>query len=74
MDHIKNDQLFNLGLLASPKRFNVSITRAQALLIVVGNPYLLETDPYWEKMLSFCRVNKAYKGKQTIKFCVCVIA
>ena len=31
----------NLGFLSNPKRFNVSITRAQALLIIVGNPHVL---------------------------------
>lgn len=32
---------YYLGFLSNPKRFNVAITRAKALLIVVGNPHVL---------------------------------
>lgn len=32
-----------------PQRFNVAMTRAQALLIVVGDPRALRTDPIWNK-------------------------
>ncbi len=36
-----------IGLLGDKKLFNVSLTRAQALCIVVGNPASLYTDPLW---------------------------
>lgn len=36
-----DDEKHSLGFLSNPKRFNVAITRAKALLIVVGNPHLL---------------------------------
>jgi len=62
VEHIKSDQQYNLGFVASPKRFNVSATRAQALLVLVGNPYLLEKDRCWEKMLRYCTENQAYRG------------
>ncbi|XP_034270184.1 helicase MOV-10 [Pantherophis guttatus] len=56
------DEEFNLGFLNNPKRLNVSLTRAKALLIIVGNPITLSKDPYWNEFLEYCRVNKAWKG------------
>lgn len=35
------DVRHSVGFLSNPKRFNVAITRAQALLVVVGNPHVL---------------------------------
>ena len=40
-EYVNLDGQYRLGFLADPKRFNVAITRAQALLIVVGNPHIL---------------------------------
>ena len=38
---LRADSKHSLGFLTNPKRFNVAITRAQALLVVVGNPHVL---------------------------------
>ncbi|KAL2912277.1 hypothetical protein HK105_208268 [Polyrhizophydium stewartii] len=46
-DHLSHDARFNLGFLSDPKRFNVAVTRAKALLIVVGNAHILVKDPSW---------------------------
>lgn len=35
--------------LGALQRFNVAITRARSLLIVVGNPVILSKDPTWAK-------------------------
>ncbi|RHY23428.1 hypothetical protein DYB32_009204, partial [Aphanomyces invadans] len=47
----KDDSKFQLGFVAHPKRFNVAVTRAKALLIVVGNPAVLETSSDWAAFL-----------------------
>lgn len=52
----------HIGFLSNRKRFNVALTRAKALLIVVGNPIVLQIDIHWRYFLNFCISNKAYKG------------
>lgn len=39
--HNEFDRVHLLGFLSNPKRFNVAITRAQSVLIVVGNPHII---------------------------------
>uniref|UniRef100_A0A8C8B5G6 RNA helicase n=1 Tax=Otus sunia TaxID=257818 RepID=A0A8C8B5G6_9STRI len=56
------DETFNLGFLKNPKRFNVAITRAKALLIVVGNPAVLSKDQHWHRFLRYCREEGGYTG------------
>uniref|UniRef100_A0A8D0FC95 RNA helicase n=1 Tax=Strix occidentalis caurina TaxID=311401 RepID=A0A8D0FC95_STROC len=56
------DETFNLGFLKNPKRFNVAITRAKALLIVVGNPAVLSKDQHWHRFLGYCREEGGYTG------------
>uniref|UniRef100_A0A1B0D2P6 AAA+ ATPase domain-containing protein n=1 Tax=Phlebotomus papatasi TaxID=29031 RepID=A0A1B0D2P6_PHLPP len=46
-----------LGFLSNPKRLNVALTRAQTLLIVVGNVNTLQIDPLWRKFIDFCDEN-----------------
>ncbi len=41
----------NLGFWGNPKRFNVAITRAKALLVVVGHPLVLLQDANWRELL-----------------------
>uniref|UniRef100_K7E1I3 RNA helicase n=1 Tax=Monodelphis domestica TaxID=13616 RepID=K7E1I3_MONDO len=59
---VQMDSDFNLGFLRNPKRFNVAVTRAKALLIIVGNPLLLYQDPEWNTFLRFCKKHGGYTG------------
>ncbi|XP_058807108.1 putative helicase mov-10-B.1 isoform X2 [Phymastichus coffea] len=52
----------HIGFLSSPKRFNVAITRAKTLLIVIGNPTVLQIDYKWNYLLKYCMENKSYHG------------
>ncbi|XP_061487973.1 helicase MOV-10 isoform X2 [Rhineura floridana] len=58
------DEKFSIGFLKNPKRLNVAITRAKALLIIVGNPVTLSKDLYWAEFLKYCKDNSAYRGYQ----------
>ncbi|XP_013864094.1 putative helicase mov-10-B.1 [Austrofundulus limnaeus] len=61
-NYVKMDEEFNIGFLSNEKRFNVAMTRAKSLLIVVGNPVILRKDPIWEKFISYCVKMKGYVG------------
>uniref|UniRef100_A0A8C4TZI7 RNA helicase n=1 Tax=Falco tinnunculus TaxID=100819 RepID=A0A8C4TZI7_FALTI len=65
-EYLQLDQDFKLGFLKNPKRFNVAITRAKALLIVVGNPAVLSKDQqqcHWHLLfLRYCKEEGGYTG------------
>jgi len=42
----------------------VALTRAQALLIVVGDPTVLCLDPIWRAFINHVRKNGGYRGKE----------
>ncbi|XP_056129615.1 putative helicase mov-10-B.2 [Lampris incognitus] len=60
--YMEIDQKFCLGFVKNEKRFNVAITRAKALLIVVGNHRVLESDPIWNEFIQYCRGQRGYDG------------
>ncbi|KAM7269280.1 hypothetical protein ACFE04_024777 [Oxalis oulophora] len=62
MNSNKLNKIHSLGFLSNPRRFNVAITRAKSLLIIVGNPHVICQDPYWNKLLTYCTSNKSYVG------------
>ncbi|KXZ53358.1 hypothetical protein GPECTOR_7g1254 [Gonium pectorale] len=61
--HLALDAKHRLGFLANPKRLNVAITRAKALLVIVGNAQILATDPHWRRLLRFIRARGAATGQ-----------
>eukprot|EP00850_Spirogloea_muscicola_P011421 SM000071S21045 [mRNA] locus=s71:25992:32842:- [translate_table: standard] len=50
------------GILGNAKRFNVAITRAKALLVVLGHPVALYQDANWRELLRYCIARDAYEG------------
>jgi len=58
-EYLEMDRDFHLGFLNNPKRFNVAITRAQALLILIGNPDMLCLDENLKRFLEYCGKNNA---------------
>uniref|UniRef100_A0A8C5DKF1 RNA helicase n=1 Tax=Gouania willdenowi TaxID=441366 RepID=A0A8C5DKF1_GOUWI len=61
-DYLQMDQKFHLGFVKNEKRFNVAVTRAKALLIVVGNPRVLKSDSTWARFIQYCRDEGGYIG------------
>uniref|UniRef100_A0A671W8F1 RNA helicase n=1 Tax=Sparus aurata TaxID=8175 RepID=A0A671W8F1_SPAAU len=51
-----------LGFIDNEKRFNVALTRARALLIVVGDPRILKTAQIWNKFIHYCYKEGGYRG------------
>eukprot|EP00658_Telonema_sp_P-2_P036340 TRINITY_DN2630_c0_g1_i8.p1 TRINITY_DN2630_c0_g1~~TRINITY_DN2630_c0_g1_i8.p1 ORF type:complete len:251 (-),score=63.49 TRINITY_DN2630_c0_g1_i8:184-936(-) len=51
-----------IGLMGSDTRFNVAMTRAKALLVVVGDPLACQWDPNFECLLKHCVKKDAYRG------------
>ncbi|CAH0563853.1 unnamed protein product [Brassicogethes aeneus] len=63
---VKFDKTFDLGFLVNPKRFNVAITRAKSLVILIGNAGILQHDKYWRRYIEYCIENKSVKGAKFI--------
>lgn len=49
--NLEFDRNFNLGFLLDPKRFNVGISRAKWLVIVIGDRELLKRDKLWQEYM-----------------------
>ncbi|RDY10645.1 putative RNA helicase SDE3, partial [Mucuna pruriens] len=60
--HNEFDRVHCLGFLSNYRRFNVAITRAISLLVIIGNPHIICKDDNWSQMLWYCVDNSAYQG------------
>ena len=49
------------------QRFNVAITRAQALLILIGNPDMLCLDENWKRLAETLGIFNLKAGIKTLK-------
>ncbi|KAI0691003.1 P-loop containing nucleoside triphosphate hydrolase protein [Cerioporus squamosus] len=61
-DLLSYDSKFTLGFVSNPRRFNVAVTRAQALLIVVGDPTVLSIDPLWRGFMNYIYTHSGWRG------------
>ncbi|KAG0152337.1 hypothetical protein CROQUDRAFT_649720, partial [Cronartium quercuum f. sp. fusiforme G11] len=61
--HIEDDRRRDRGLIFEAQRFNVAMTRAKELMIVVGNASTLTVDPHWRSFYHFTRRMGAYEGE-----------
>ncbi|QQP55776.1 DNA-binding protein smubp-2 [Caligus rogercresseyi] len=60
---------FSIGFLDNFRRFNVAITRARYLCIVIGDASLLQKDPTWLALIHYTKENGGFissKDTQTI--------
>ena len=54
---LDDDETKGIGIISNEKKFNVAITRAKEGLIVIGNPWTMATNYYWDQFLRFCYRN-----------------
>ncbi|KAJ3321096.1 hypothetical protein HDU76_000148 [Blyttiomyces sp. JEL0837] len=59
---VSSDVFHSLGFLKNAKRFNVAVSRAKQLLVVIGNPMVLNQDRHWAAFLKYCRDHGAVVG------------
>jgi len=63
-DYINYDLRYTLGFVANPRRLNVAVTRAKALLIIVGDPLVLGLDPLWREYLNSIHTGGGWRGRR----------
>ncbi|KAF9029659.1 hypothetical protein BDZ89DRAFT_1248376 [Hymenopellis radicata] len=62
-EFVEYDLRHFLRFVASPRRFNVAVTRAKALLVIIGDPLVLSLDRLWRQLLNYIHQNGGWAGK-----------
>lgn len=52
----------HVGFLKNEKRLNVALTRAQSLLVIIGNAATLQKCSIWNRFITYCYENRATIG------------
>lgn len=52
----------HIGFMSNKKRLNVALTRAQSLLIIIGNSQTLQKSKIWNKFIEYCHSNNGLTG------------
>eukprot|EP01122_Echinamoeba_exundans_P016115 TRINITY_DN8073_c0_g1_i1.p1 TRINITY_DN8073_c0_g1~~TRINITY_DN8073_c0_g1_i1.p1 ORF type:complete len:1245 (-),score=277.96 TRINITY_DN8073_c0_g1_i1:32-3766(-) len=58
------DRPFSMGFLSDERAMNTAFTRAKALLVVCGDPFVLTEDKHWNAFIQWTMKNDAYKGER----------
>ncbi|THV07182.1 RNA helicase [Dendrothele bispora CBS 962.96] len=61
-EFVEYDLRHTLGFVANPCRFNVAVTRAKALLCIIGDPSVLSLDPLWRSFLNYIHLSGGWSG------------
>ncbi|XP_031633403.1 probable RNA helicase armi [Contarinia nasturtii] len=57
-----------LQFIYCPKRLNTALSRARMLVVIFGKVNLLEADPNWADLISYCKEHESYiDGKDIIQ-------
>lgn len=67
--HNEFDRAYCLGFLSNPRRFNVAITRAISLLVIIGNPHIICKVPPTCFFWSICNAVSSFPTSQLNRNC-----
>lgn len=60
---LEEDQRMGWGVIGTPNKMNVALTRAKSGLIVIGRRELLVEDPNWKAFVDYCERNGLTGGE-----------